>query len=39
METAIGTGARQALEGRGGVCARVLTGGTLRVGDVVEVEA
>ena len=39
MEKAIGPGARAALKDRGGVCARVLTGGTLRAGDAVEIEA
>lgn len=33
MEDTIGPGAREALRNRGGVCARVLEGGTLRVGD------
>ena len=37
MERTIGPGARAALEDRGGVCARVLRGGTLRVGDAVRV--
>ena len=31
-------GVRAALEGRGGVCARILEGGTLTVGDPVVVE-
>jgi MOSC domain-containing protein YiiM len=38
MEDKIGPGARAALTGRGGVCARVLAGGILRVGDTVVVE-
>ena len=38
MEGKIGPGAQAALTGRGGVCARVLVGGTLRVGDTVAVE-
>jgi MOSC domain-containing protein YiiM len=37
MERTIGPGARAALDDRGGVCARVLRGGTLRVGDPVRV--
>lgn len=35
MEVAIGPGGRGALEGRGGLCARVVTGGTIRPGDQV----
>lgn len=38
MNDKIGPGARDALFNRGGVCARVLSGGTLRVGDTVAVE-
>jgi MOSC domain-containing protein YiiM len=38
MEDTIGPGARAALANRGGVCARVLQGGRLRVGDTVAVE-
>src|SRR5947207_1257976 len=38
MEDKIGPGAQVALADRGGVCARVLHGGTLRVGDTVTVE-
>ena len=38
MEAKIGPGAQQALLDRGGVCARVLAGGTLRVRDAVTVE-
>ena len=37
MEVKIGPGGRAALGNRGGVCARVLSGGTLRVGDTVRV--
>jgi MOSC domain-containing protein YiiM len=33
MESAVGPGAKAAMEGMGGVCARVIEGGTLRVGD------
>lgn len=32
-------GVQQALEGRGGLCARILVGGVLRVGDPVRPEA
>ena len=32
-----GPGGRSALEGRGGACARVITGGTIRTGDPVRV--
>jgi MOSC domain-containing protein YiiM len=39
MEDKIGPGARAALGNRGGVCARVVEGGTLRVGDPVRIEA
>ena len=35
MEVAIGPGGRAALEGRGGICGRVLSGGTIRPGDIV----
>ena len=38
MEETIGAGARNALEGRGGVRCFVLTGGELAVGDPVVVE-
>ena len=38
MEGKIGPGAREALANRGGVCARVLAGGLLCVGDAVVVE-
>jgi MOSC domain-containing protein YiiM len=38
MERKIGPGARAALAGRGGICARVLRGGTLRVGDAVSLQ-
>lgn len=35
MEEEIGPGAREALIGRGGLCCRVLTGGTISAGDPV----
>jgi MOSC domain-containing protein YiiM len=38
MEETIGSGARNALEGRGGVRCFVLAGGELAVGDVVTME-
>ena len=38
MDWKIGTGAREALTNRGGVCARALTGGVIRPGDHVMVD-
>lgn len=38
MDGKIGPGAQAALTDRGGVCARVVSGGTLHVGDTVVVE-
>ena len=35
MEETIGTGAREALQGRGGVRCHILAGGELRVGDPI----
>lgn len=35
METTVGPGAREALRGRAGIRGRIVTGGTLRVGDRV----
>jgi MOSC domain-containing protein YiiM len=36
MEEALGPGGYQAVRGHGGLNARVLVGGTLRVGDALE---
>ena len=38
METAVGPGARKALELRAGIRGRIVSGGTLRVGDEVKLD-
>lgn len=38
MASSFGSGALEAFAGRGGLCARILEGGVLRVGDALRVE-
>jgi len=39
MDEALGTGGRRAMKGKGGITTRIIQGGVVRVGDLVEINA